>query len=130
MSARALGRQFAVYQPPLPGTEAPAHPAPGSRTVPVSDVFPHPQIDKSRAEYHLTMNYSPQHVRVRASALRPTQDVLDEGTLHSPRASGDIGAIKDTKGRYRLVDGHHKVAHALMTGQTHVDALVWHEGRR
>ena len=122
-----VGQQFRHYQMPLPGMEAPAFPAEGHVQVPVDQIFRHPRIEPSTREYDLVNHYTPRRVRVKASALRPTQAVVDEGTIHRPRESGSIGAIQDTRGRYRLVDGHHKVAHALLTGQRHVEALVWHE---
>lgn len=120
-----------VYQPPFPGMEAPAFPAKGHETVPVGDVFPHPQIEKSNHEYRLVSQYNPKTARVKTSALRPTQGIVDQGTLHAPNHDQQApGVIKDTKGRYRIVDGHHRIANALINGEKHVNVLLWNERAR
>lgn len=109
------------YQPPLPGMEAEKYPHPGSREVPVESIFKHPRIESHRREYSLTQWFNPKIKNVRTTALRPTQDIVDEGTIHkAPEGVAERehpGVIKDTKGRYRIVDGHHRVARALLEGK-------------
>ena len=111
------------YQRPLPGLEHF-----GDRKLPVEHIFKHPEIDRHPAEYSLTMNYLPTTKKVRTDALRPTQKSLDEPYLAKENRGGydRPGAIKDGSGRYRLVDGHHKVARALLRGDKYIETEVWH----
>ena len=122
------------YQRPLPGLEQTG----ANKKLPVGHLFKHPQIEQSTAEYHLTMNYHPRIMNVRTSALRPTQPSVDEGYLHSgdgnkvggvtrQRSESDQypAAIKDRKGQFRLVDGHHRAARRTLNGVKTGPVRVW-----
>ena len=115
------------YQRPLPGMEhIGANPK-----LPVGQIFKHPEIDRYPGEYNW-VNLRTSHTRrVRTAALRPTQPYVEEGYLYNEsRTEGNPGALQDGKGRYRLVDGHHRVARALLNGEQHIDVQVFGPGRR
>lgn len=126
MSHRALGEQFAEsdsphgpgwYQRPLPGME---HLSKDDK-VPVQHLFKHAQMDPHPGEYGITTNTRPRTTTVRTDSLRPTQDYVTEAYIHGEptgkAAKEGPGVIRDSKGRNLIVDGHHRVARALLRGE-------------
>jgi len=111
-----------------------------NKNLPVGHLFKHPYVAPHDAEYSLTMNWHPEVKSVKVSALRPTQHVMDEGYLHKEDGAGRSAefasierrgpekhpsAIKDSAGRYRLVDGHHRVARAGLNGAKSMKVAVY-----
>lgn len=128
VSREAVGQEFErAYQRPL----SPFAQIGAEDRLPVEHIFKHPQIAEHPATYTLVNNYGSSVHHVRTDALRPTQPHLDEKYLYDKdeREEGSWdehpGAIKDASGRYRLVDGHHRVARALLNGQKTIPVRVW-----
>lgn len=121
MQEHNVGRQF-HYQLPIPGLEKVG----ANPQLPVEQLFKHPQINHHPAEYQY-VNHTNYRVRaVATSALRPTQPHVNEGYLYdAPKDSSEPAAIKDGSGRYRLVDGHHRVARALLAGEKRIPVKVF-----
>jgi hypothetical protein len=131
------------YQRPLPGMEMMG----ADKELPVHTLFhrsteiDHP-IHEGEQYWFLTRNYHPETVRVRTSSLRPTQPHVDEEYLHDPakygserfraqrqRENKETPVIyRDNRGKNLVMDGHHRVARALLNDKKTMLVRRYHPG--
>ncbi len=133
-----LGKQHGpgAYQRPLPGmgrlavTTKMAE-ASGGKLRPAlattGSLFHH-QFDEDasqEAENHYFGQYvrrSPE--RVKLTDLHPSQPALDDPYLYHPSDSEGDPHVVEHSGKLTVMDGHHRVARAILQGKQFIDAHV------
>lgn len=130
-----LGPQFKQhpaggYQLPLPGMTRPelgvSRHTDGWESgdaLHVSHIFKHPEGDLS----HYSGLSPAQFRRVKTANIKPTQPVVHEDYLNEKSKSPEHPEVTPDgkRGQYSLVDGHHRVARALLRGQKTIGVQVY-----